>query len=149
MAVCKQLDLCGVKASNCQGCRIRPLPALHPGLGKCIRPWKARRKRSKTDLQTRHRLPLGRRHALVGPSSARVTARHKLRFQRGLLCICRIWMDLASLVFHLRTFKPSKPDDKMLGLRAQAAHSTQLRSKCPVPPLESSLYIANGAIGGN
>lgn len=27
---------------------------------------------------------LGRRHALVGPSSARLTARHKLRFHRGL-----------------------------------------------------------------
>ena len=126
------------------------IPALHPGLGKCIRPWKAPWKSLSKNRPNAVAICLEGGMPWWDPVLQDLLRDTSSDFKEVCVCVC-VWMDFTevSLVFHLRTFKPSKPDDKMLGLRAQAAHSTQLRSKCPVPPLESSLYIANGEFGGN
>lgn len=113
------------------------IPSLHPGLGKCIRPWKVPWKSlwRKWSQNRPNAVAIG--HLEGGMPWWDRVLQELLRDTSSdftEVCVC-VWMDFTevSIVFHLRTFKPSKPDDKMLGLRAQAAHSTQLRSKCSVP----------------
>ena len=58
---------------------------------------RGRRREKVFPKQTKRSHRLGRRLALVGPSSARLTARHKLRFQGGLLCVWFGWISQRSL----------------------------------------------------